>query len=420
MKSSMDSMGESLFLDPTQTDVNNSIASLSKTKNDTLNESDVKMAMICSKVEENVVEEENPPNDDDHSNDDTLDTVSNPSDSELAMAVLQAEGEIGSKDQPGEQLFSVPPLGTDSAEVPTSVHWKGAEETEKDVFTFDEEETKIVGASILECDTPQQDISVVKSRSKRRKAVIDESSNESNKQDGSTTKKKPGRKPKVFPNNAETTTKEQLVSPPTKEAAAALVQLKTKSARKSRAPSAASNETPLDEDASHAKKAKHEPEEENKGKTPSRTRKTISRRSTIAAREAKILITGDKDDKTSTMITKLGANIADTISDCTHLVVGGSAKRTVKFVACVGHGIPIAGVEWLRSSLANKHLLEPDDFPPEGIDSLEKSQEFKLGETLEKTRKKRLLDGFSLYAMPKTSKLKDDEIKAMVKAAGGR
>ena len=136
-------------------------------------------------------------------------------------------------------------------------------------------------------------------------------------------------------------------------------------------------------------------------------------------------------------IGSLGGHIATQVRDCTHLVAEKVA-RTEKFLSALSLGKHIVHKKWLSESAAAGEwqgryglLVNEFDFPcstfaassdeakyPLIDEEMEGRFEFSLTESTARARRKKLLDGYTVYATPHVQP--DGEIMArIVEAAGG-
>ena len=90
-------------------------------------------------------------------------------------------------------------------------------------------------------------------------------------------------------------------------------------------------------------------------------------------------------------ISQLQGLVTESVTDCTILVTD-KIRRTTKFLSMVAKGVPIVSASWLVESGKSSRFLDPWDFILRDSDN-EKKWGFKLKETLQKARTRRLLEG---------------------------
>ena len=97
------------------------------------------------------------------------------------------------------------------------------------------------------------------------------------------------------------------------------------------------------------------------------------------------------------LIRQMQGVVTESVNDC-NILVTDKIRRTTKFLSMVAKGAPIVSVSWLVEAGKFSRFLDPWDFILDDADN-EKKWGFKLKETLEKARTKRLLEGIKNHDM---------------------
>ena len=119
---------------------------------------------------------------------------------------------------------------------------------------------------------------------------------------------------------------------------------------------------------------------------------TLRKVEAVRARKWSVMFTGlpmsssDKDK-----IRQLQGAVTESVRDC-NILVTDKIRRTTKFLSMVAKGVPIVSASWLVESGKCSRFLDPWDFILKDSDN-EKKWGFKLKETLQKARTRRLLEG---------------------------
>ncbi|KAK9768936.1 regulator of Ty1 Transposition [Basidiobolus ranarum] len=142
---------------------------------------------------------------------------------------------------------------------------------------------------------------------------------------------------------------------------------------------------------------------------------TISKTS---SRSIRILSTGVKlTEKEIKGIKALGAKIATSPKDCTHLIAN-QATRTEKFLSAISVAEYILTRDWVNQSLKAHTFLDEEGFQLED-EASEKNYQFSLKESLIRAKSKKLLDKMTVYITPSTQP-KSSTMKSLIECAGGK
>ncbi|XP_058800329.1 mediator of DNA damage checkpoint protein 1 isoform X2 [Phymastichus coffea] len=148
--------------------------------------------------------------------------------------------------------------------------------------------------------------------------------------------------------------------------------------------------------------------------TPSRSSKLTS----FSTKKLKVLFTGEKSDTCRQILTKLGGVVTEEFDDCSVLVTD-KVRRTLKFLCSLARGIPIASVKWLQESGKAHHFLDLEEYilsDPEA----EAKFKFNLKKSLDKARKQKLLEGYTIVLSPKVKEPPVDVLKKIIISSGGK
>ncbi|KAI8612602.1 hypothetical protein BC830DRAFT_1135992, partial [Chytriomyces sp. MP71] len=114
--------------------------------------------------------------------------------------------------------------------------------------------------------------------------------------------------------------------------------------------------------------------------------------------------------------TKLGAKDATTIEACTHLV-STKIVRTEKFITAIVLGKEIVTPAWVEESIKAERWLNPKSYRP--VDDTAEFQGYSIDVALADARKRRLFEGYHVYATPQVNP-DWNILKHLVEAAGGK
>lgn len=155
---------------------------------------------------------------------------------------------------------------------------------------------------------------------------------------------------------------------------------------------------------------------ENRLKDHASPQSTSTRRS--PGRTFILAFTGSKpSEKQIKGIKSLGGSIADKVSACTHLIAN-KVTRTEKMLLAVSMGIPILTMGWIDASLEAGHFIAPESYALQD-ESSEKQHGYRLAQSLERSRSKKLLAGWHVYVTP-NSKPEAETTRTLVEASGGK
>ncbi|KAJ3244977.1 hypothetical protein HDU78_010150 [Chytriomyces hyalinus] len=112
----------------------------------------------------------------------------------------------------------------------------------------------------------------------------------------------------------------------------------------------------------------------------------------------------------------LGARDAPNLEACTHLVTN-KIVRTEKFIGAITLGKQIVTGEWVAQSVRNGHWMKPSDFRP--VDDSPEYSAFSIDSALALAQKRKLLEGYNVYATPQVNP-DVSTIKRLVEYAGGK
>ncbi|XP_040261760.1 mediator of DNA damage checkpoint protein 1 isoform X7 [Bufo bufo] len=153
--------------------------------------------------------------------------------------------------------------------------------------------------------------------------------------------------------------------------------------------------------------------------TPRRTnRMSTSTTSPYVAQSGsapKILFTGVVDTAGEETIRSLGAEIAESVFDCTHLVTD-RVRRTVKFLCALARGIPIVTLDWIDKCKKSGCFLSPTGFLVNDKEQ-EKNFSFTLSESLQKAKRRPLLEGYEIHVTANV-KPEPDHMKDIIRCSG--
>ncbi|ORX90125.1 hypothetical protein K493DRAFT_410063 [Basidiobolus meristosporus CBS 931.73] len=136
------------------------------------------------------------------------------------------------------------------------------------------------------------------------------------------------------------------------------------------------------------------------------------------AKPIRILSTGVKlTEKEIKGIKGLGAKIANSPKDCTHLIAN-QATRTEKFLSAISVAEYILTRDWIIQSLKVHAFLDEEEFQLKD-DVAEKNYHFSLKESLLRAKKRKLLDKMTIYITPNTQP-KSNTMKSLIECAGGK
>ncbi|KAJ2865331.1 regulator of Ty1 Transposition [Coemansia aciculifera] len=167
-------------------------------------------------------------------------------------------------------------------------------------------------------------------------------------------------------------------------------------------------------------------DEEQQAKAVSNKRARIE--SNSSSRPVRIMFTGVRATEQETQqIVSMGGEVVEDAKLATHLVCN-EIKRTLKMLMAVSGGrVNIVSMVWVRQSLAQRRWISMD--PVDGdpladkchvVDAVsEKKWDFSLEESIQRARKRRLLEGVTVFLTPQSEpKLK--VLQPLIEIAGGR
>ncbi|XP_065062374.1 uncharacterized protein LOC135689158 isoform X2 [Rhopilema esculentum] len=131
----------------------------------------------------------------------------------------------------------------------------------------------------------------------------------------------------------------------------------------------------------------------------------------------RIMFTGLTDKNIEKSALVLGAQLADSVYEATHLVTD-KVRRTVKFLCCLSRGIPIVGPQWLAVCKQNNSFGDAGEYTVKDK-STEKQYDFSLQRSLQLAKERKLLDEYSVYV---TKNVKPDpkQMKDIIQCCGGQ
>ncbi|CAJ0924836.1 unnamed protein product [Ranitomeya imitator] len=156
-------------------------------------------------------------------------------------------------------------------------------------------------------------------------------------------------------------------------------------------------------------------------RTPRRTNRTftsVAATSPYVAQSGsapKILFTGVVDTEGEEAIRSLGGEIAESVFDCTHLVTD-RVRRTVKFLCALARGIPIVTLAWIDKCKKSGCFLSPNGFLVNDKEQ-EKTFNFMLSRSLQKAKKRPLLEGYEIHVTANV-KPEPDHMKDIIRCSG--
>ncbi|XP_077142070.1 mediator of DNA damage checkpoint protein 1 isoform X2 [Ranitomeya variabilis] len=156
-------------------------------------------------------------------------------------------------------------------------------------------------------------------------------------------------------------------------------------------------------------------------RTPRRTNRTstsVAATSPYVAQSGsapKILFTGVVDTEGEEAIRSLGGEIAESVFDCTHLVTD-RVRRTVKFLCALARGIPIVTLAWIEKCKKSGCFLSPTGFLVNDKEQ-EKTYNFMLSQSLQKAKKRPLLEGYEIHVTANV-KPEPDHMKDIIRCSG--
>ncbi|XP_073405037.1 mediator of DNA damage checkpoint protein 1 isoform X2 [Dendrobates tinctorius] len=129
----------------------------------------------------------------------------------------------------------------------------------------------------------------------------------------------------------------------------------------------------------------------------------------------KILFTGVVDTEGEEAIRSLGGEIAESVFECTHLVTD-RVRRTVKFLCALARGIPIVTLDWIDKCKKSRCFLSPTGFLVNDKEQ-EKTFNFTLSRSLQKAKKRPLLEGYEIHVTANV-KPEPDHMKDIIRCSG--
>ncbi|KAJ3416308.1 Structural maintenance of chromosomes protein 6 [Chytridiales sp. JEL 0842] len=116
-------------------------------------------------------------------------------------------------------------------------------------------------------------------------------------------------------------------------------------------------------------------------------------------------------------VEALGGIEAKDVTLCTHLVTS-KVVRTEKFLMAVALGKEIVVEEWIHQSVEAGRWLNPKKFQLHDKD-FERRMEFSLSRSLETAKRRKLLEGYSVYVTPQVQP-NEETMRRLVEASGGK
>ena len=104
-----------------------------------------------------------------------------------------------------------------------------------------------------------------------------------------------------------------------------------------------------------------------------------------------VMFTGYNEQSDVDTVRMLEGSVTESVADCTVLVTN-QIRRTTKFLSMVAKGVPIVSPAWISDSKKHSRFLNPWDYILKDPAN-EKKWAFKLGDTLQKAKSGRLLEG---------------------------
>ncbi|KAG5325297.1 MDC1 protein, partial [Pseudoatta argentina] len=156
--------------------------------------------------------------------------------------------------------------------------------------------------------------------------------------------------------------------------------------------------------------------------TPSRTRRSMSilNNSTPSAMKHKVLFTGITGvmENYSEIVKTLGGSKVEDPAQCTVLVTD-KVRRTYKFLCALAKSVPIVAIDWLTESKTKKEFIDWEKHILKDLEA-ETRYDFKLRESLDKAREKKMLDGYIVVLTPNVGPPPIKELKDIVSSCGGK
>ncbi|KAJ2702289.1 regulator of Ty1 Transposition [Coemansia sp. IMI 209128] len=146
-----------------------------------------------------------------------------------------------------------------------------------------------------------------------------------------------------------------------------------------------------------------------------------------SSRNVRIMFTSVRpSEEQEQQIFSMGGEVVFDAAHATHLVCA-EIKRTLKMLMALSSGrVNIVSLAWLELSLAHRRWvsMEPKDGDPLAAQchvvdrAAEKKWDFRLGESIQRARKRRLLEGVTVFLTPQSEpKLK--VLRPLIEIAGG-
>ncbi|KAG5306784.1 MDC1 protein, partial [Acromyrmex insinuator] len=156
--------------------------------------------------------------------------------------------------------------------------------------------------------------------------------------------------------------------------------------------------------------------------TPSRTRRSMSilNNSISSAMKHKVLFTGITGvmENYSEIVKTLGGSKVEDPAQCTVLVTD-KVRRTYKFLCALAKSVPIVAIDWLTESKTKKEFIDWEKHILKDPEA-ETRYDFKLRESLDKAREKKMLDGYIVVLTPNVGPPPIKELKDIVSSCGGK
>ncbi|XP_076287682.1 uncharacterized protein LOC143212609 isoform X2 [Lasioglossum baleicum] len=131
----------------------------------------------------------------------------------------------------------------------------------------------------------------------------------------------------------------------------------------------------------------------------------------------KILFTGITNGY-SKLLSKLGSSQVEDPAKCTVLVTD-KVRRTVKFLCALAQAVPIVSVSWLVDSEKAGRFTELDNYILKDP-AAEAKFGFRLRGSLEKAKKQKLLEGYTIVLTPNVAPPPVQELKSIISSCGGK
>ncbi|KYN45133.1 Mediator of DNA damage checkpoint protein 1 [Trachymyrmex septentrionalis] len=156
--------------------------------------------------------------------------------------------------------------------------------------------------------------------------------------------------------------------------------------------------------------------------TPSRTRRSMSilNNSISFAMKHKVLFTGITGvmENYSEIVKTLGGSKVEDPAQCTVLVTD-KVRRTYKFLCALAKSAPIVAIDWLTESKIKKEFIDWEKHILKDPEA-ETRYDFKLRESLDKAREKKMLDGYIVVLTPNVGPPPIKELKDIISSCGGK